>query len=205
MVRSVLFAIGVVKIKDIGKIEKNARFLVCNHASFFDYLIICYLYDVRLIFNRKMWFEPLLEWMEPVKVEKLDSKKRLKKITKASDNFELPPLLYFAEESAAGKGQYITRFSSTPFSTPYIVQLLSIKYLVLKVSNASCVATYKRKSWEIFFSSLCNPLIFVEVSNVQSVTMENEGKASLPDYTETCQLILSNSLGIPAVDLKMNG
>lgn len=99
-----LFAIGVVKIKDVGKIEKNTRFLVCNHTSIFDYLIICYLYDVRLILTRKMWFEPLLEWMKPVRVEKTDSKKKLKQITKAADNFDLPPLLFFAEESVAGKG-----------------------------------------------------------------------------------------------------
>lgn len=199
-VRSILFCSGIVLIQKRGTIEQNSRFIISNHTSILDYLLISSLYHVRWIFSDDFYFSSCFQWMEPI----IYGKEKISKImSKAADNFELPPILFFPESSTCAKGKHVLKFSSAPFSTPYKVQILSITYLVLSPFKAEIVATYGRNFWEIVFTFLSFPPTIVHVQHVQNVTMENEGKSSVKDFTETSQLILANSLGISGIDYRV--
>jgi 1-acyl-sn-glycerol-3-phosphate acyltransferase len=204
-VRCLLFLFGVVVVQRRGVFEPTARFIVANHVSPLDALLIFALRDctapVDKSYRELRGLDLLLEAFGPIYFDARRPREPRLSIYRWADHFRRPPVLVFPEGFLSrGCGEILLKFGKTAFSTSYRVQPIALRYHMLGVPPGWNTYAYRGEGWLSllwrFFSMPPSP---VSVEILPTVSMDHS-KSDIDRFLIGAQLSLANALGIRAVD-----
>ena len=200
--RLLFIAFGNVWIKVDGKIDSEARFVISNHVTVIDAMVIFMLRNVTCVV-KKHWartfvMKTLLEIINPIYVEHRHTGRAKEIIDRADDESAFPVLLF--PEVCPTNGDVLLQFHKTAFLTPYKVQPMLIRYWMPFVPKGwNTMACVNQSAISYVWQLISMPLVIVSVDVLQSISMEAEGKADIDTFTKNAQILLANHLKIRAI------
>jgi 1-acyl-sn-glycerol-3-phosphate acyltransferase len=198
-----LFGIGIIQLR--GVLEPTARFIVANHVSLLDALVIFALEDcttpIDKSYREYRGLDLLLEAIGAIDIDASRPHDTRLRIYRWVDRFRHPPVLMFPEGFLSrGCGDVLLKFENTAFSTSYRVQPVALRYHMLGVPRKWNTFAYRGEGWVSqlwrFFSM---PMSVVSVEFLSPISMDHS-KSDIDRFLIGAQLSLANALGIPAVD-----
>jgi hypothetical protein len=193
---------GGIWIRQRGKIDKEARFVIANHQSLCDIYTVFLLRDISCVL-RKRWahntfLKHILEIVNPVYVEAGQGSRTKEIIDRADDSSQFPVLLF--PEEVRTNGEVLLQFHRNAFLTPYKVQPMLIRYWLPFVPKGwNTIACVNQSFLSFLWQLISLPAVIIEVDALQSISMEAEGKADIDTFTRNAQIILANRLKIRAI------
>jgi len=205
--RVLLFGFGIFYVSISGKLEeKDVRFIISNHVSILDSFVILSIRNItcfiKKCFKTLSIFDPVTKILDPVYGEATFDKSTRKEIIDRADSFNNYPVLFFPEGSPTN-GKIISKFFKLPFSTPYKVQPMLIRYwMPLMPQSMNDFAWRQKNALVHIWNILSTPMIVVKVDILPPITMDNEGKSDINKFRDAAQLIMANYMQLKAISSK---
>jgi 1-acyl-sn-glycerol-3-phosphate acyltransferase len=201
--RILLFILGIFKINYHGQPDSDARFLISNHACFFDAWLLMPLLPRPLDKVELLsipCFREIWDVFDGIAVDRRRSCGMTKVLIDGAANSNQPMIQLFPE-GATTNGDYMLRFHLGAFLSDLPIQPAAIRYTcwgtVKKISHISWFHNYPRH-WISFLSI---PAITVDVTFLETVSMKRQDDENDPrKFADSVALIIGNFLGIRVVD-----
>jgi 1-acyl-sn-glycerol-3-phosphate acyltransferase len=202
--RILLFILGIYKINYHGQPDSDARFLISNHACFFDAWLLTPLLPRPLDKIELLsipCFREIWEVFDGISVDRRRSCGMTKVLVDGAANSNQPMIQLFPE-GATTNGDYMLRFHLGAFLSDLPVQPAAIRYTLWgttkHISHISWFHNYPRQ-WIAFLSI---PAITVDVTFLETVSMKKQDDENDPRrFADDMSLIIANFLGIPVVNM----
>lgn len=200
--RIFIFFCGFVKINFHGNINKEARFHVSNHVSFFDGWIFMSL-SPRALARKEFFTKPILNYhlyiFDSIAVDRSQATGVTQKLIDSALDMTKNHIMVMPE-GATTDGNYMFRFRLGAFLSDLPVQCVAIRYSIWgcssKTHHISFVHNYPKHILHFFGI----PAITADVYYLDTISLKTEGNNEPRQLADIAGLKIANYLGVKMID-----
>lgn len=201
--RIFLFILGYHKINYHGEINPDARFLVCNHVTFFDGWFFL-AFAPRPLAKKELFSWPvigdMLEVFDGIAVDRSKNSGVSKKLIDNALDSDAPPAM-LAPEGATTSGLYMFKFHLGAFLSDLPVQPIAIRYTIMGMpEEISHLSFLHHNLWHTLIW-LGIPTIKTDVYFFDPMSIKTDGQNQPAIFAEQVELKIANFLGVKAIDM----
>ncbi|KAH0788661.1 Acyltransferase family protein [Histomonas meleagridis] len=203
LARVFLFLLGIYRINFHGQPDSDCRFILSNHACFFDGWLFLPLLP-RPLDKKELLSLPCFKEMwhvfDGITVDRTKSCGMTHVlIERASDSSN--PMIQMFPEGATTNGEYMLRFHLGAFLSDLPLQPVAIRYTLWgipnNVANISFFHNYP-KQWIAFLGI---PAITVDITFLETHSMKQHMDITPRQFADQFSLYIANFLGVPVLDM----
>lgn len=203
IVRTLLFSIGIVHIKQTGKIESSTRTIIINHLTLFDILVAVTLFDSSYLAMASLkhisFMKEANEIFNMVFVDRSKTNQgTTETIREIQNDHSKVPIVVFPEGKVTN-GDILLGFRTGAFISDEPLQAITLRY-----NHWFCPRGLSTIAWvhlsDLFYiwQVYTIPFITLEINILPQVCFEGTKKTA-QEKAQAIELMMANSLGCLAV------
>ena len=209
LTRGTLYFLGVMWIQEKGHFHDDCRFIIANHTSILDPIILlshCKFSPIIKSECQDVWYLKYnFATVDPMFVKRDKARGQTQELIRRANDSSRNPVLLFPEGTIPGD-DYILKFHRSAFLTDHKVQPVTITYHMPFVPEGLNSYRWKRgiSIFEHFFLMACLPPSYVTIEWLEPISRQTTGKGDTETFADNAQLIMANNLGVKAITRSSN-
>lgn len=209
LTRGTLYFLGVMWIQEKGHFHDDCRFIIANHTSILDPIVLlshCKFSPIIKSECEDVWYLKYnFAVVDPVFVKRDKARGQTQELIRRANDSSRNPVLIFPEGTIPGD-DYMIKFHRSAFLTNHKVQPVTITYHMPFVPEGLNSFRWKRgiSIFEHFFLMACLPPSYVTIEWLDPITLETTGHGNIETFADNAQLIMANKLGVKAITCSSN-